>query len=67
MLKFHLPEQHNLIFNDDENLDDVANQAQHNISMLMAWFTVNQVDPETNSYTYTEFPKYYVSNSIAKE
>ena len=52
MLQFHLPEQHNIVCNHDEDLDDVAGRAEHNISMLMAWFTVNQVDHEANGYTY---------------
>jgi len=58
MLQFHLHEQHNIVFNEDEDLADVANRAQHSIRMLMGWFKVNQVDPEANGYTYVKFPKY---------
>ena len=57
MLQFHVPGQHNIVVNDDEDLDDIANRAQRNVSMLMAWFQVNQVDPTANCYTYIEFPK----------
>ena len=67
MLQFHLLGQHNIVFNDDEDLDDVADRAQHSISMLMGWFRVNQVDPEANGYTYAEFSKYYVWNRRSKE
>jgi len=56
MLQFHLPRQHNIVFNDDKDLDDVADLAQHSIGMLMGWFKVNQVDPKANGYTYAEFP-----------
>jgi len=33
----------------------------------MGLFKVNQVNPEANGYTYTEFPKYYVWTRRAKE
>jgi len=67
MLQFHLPAQHNIVFNDNEDLDDAADRAQHSVSMLMAWFQVNKVYPMANCYTYVEFPKYYVWNKRAKE
>jgi len=35
MLQFYLLGQHNILFNNDEDLDDVADRAQHSISMLM--------------------------------
>ena len=38
MLQFHLPGQHNVIFNCDEDFDDVADRAQHSVSMHMVWF-----------------------------
>ena len=67
MLQFHLPGQHNVVFNDEEDLDDIADRAQRSISMLMGWFQVDQVDHEENDYTYAEFPKYYVWNRRSKE
>jgi len=60
MLQCHLPGQYNIVFNHDEDFDNVADRAQHSVSMLMAWFQINQVDPKANCYTYAEFPKYYV-------
>jgi len=48
-------------------LDDVADRAQRNISMLMGWFKVNQVYHEPNGYTYAEFSKYYIWNRRTKE
>ena len=41
MLQFHLLGQRNIVFNDDEDLDDAIDRAQHSVSMLMAWFQVN--------------------------
>ena len=38
MLQFHFPLKHNIVFNDDEVLDEVANRAQQSVSMLMPWF-----------------------------
>jgi len=52
MLQFHLPGQHNIVFNDDKDLVDVADRAKDSISMLMGWFRVHQDDPEANGYTY---------------
>jgi len=38
MLQLHLRGQHNIVFNDDEDLHEVVDRAQHNISMLMDGF-----------------------------
>jgi len=48
MLQFHLLGQHSIVFNDDEDLNDIADRAQRSISMLMGWFKINQVDHEEN-------------------
>jgi len=60
MLQYHLPGQHNILFRDGDNLDDVLDMARQRISMLTAWFQVNVNDPQTKQYTYAEFPVYYV-------
>ena len=35
MLQFYLPGQHNIVFNDDEDLDDIADRAQR--STVCSW------------------------------
>ena len=60
MVQFHLLKQHNIVFNNDNDLDEGVYRAQHSIIMLMVWFQVNQVDLEATSNTYAEFSKYYV-------
>ena len=38
MLQYHLPWQHNNVFKEDDDLDDVLNMMRQRVSMLIAWF-----------------------------
>ena len=58
-LPVHLPNQQQIIFeqgNEQEALDQAGNWG----TKLLAWFKLNQDNPDANQYYYTEIPKYYV-------
>jgi len=56
-LQVHLEDHQTVLFDADDNLQDVVD-AQKN-SCLMAWFKLNANDPEARNHTYPEIPKYY--------
>ncbi|XP_072066853.1 uncharacterized protein [Arachis hypogaea] len=59
-LGFHLPDEQNLIFKDNEKLDDVIQEASVKESMFLGWFQANKIYSETRSLTYAEFPTHFV-------
>ncbi|CAG8791424.1 9685_t:CDS:1, partial [Racocetra fulgida] len=62
-LAVHLDERHNVTFQDEENLQNVANRNQNRITTLTAWFQENIENPMAYIYTYVDFPSYYTWNS----
>ena len=67
MLQYHLLRQYNIVFKEDDDLDDVLDMARQHISMLTASFQVNVQDPEAKQYAYAKFPMYYVQNRCVKK
>ena len=59
-LHVHLPNQQNLTFNADANLQQVvAANAGHHASMLTAWFALNRDDAAARDLLYTDVPSRY--------
>ncbi|XP_016192896.1 uncharacterized protein LOC107633811 [Arachis ipaensis] len=54
-LGFHLPGEQPVVFQDHENLEDVA-KASVKESMFLEWFQANKKYSEARSLTYSEFP-----------
>nr|XP_029145224.1 uncharacterized protein LOC114924536 [Arachis hypogaea] len=59
-LGFHLPDEQNLIFKDNEKLDDVIREASVKESMFLGWFQANKIYSEARSLTFAEFPTHFV-------
>ncbi|GKC70016.1 hypothetical protein Tco_1115899 [Tanacetum coccineum] len=62
-LPFHLSGEQNIVFEDDDNLEDVVNRPTVGASMFTAWMERNSHDAKARELTYVEFPKYYVWKS----
>ncbi|CAG8746952.1 3506_t:CDS:1, partial [Racocetra fulgida] len=62
-LAVHLDGRHNVTFQDEENLQNVANRNQNHITTLTAWFQKNIENSIAHIYTYVDFPSYYTWNS----
>jgi PIF1-like helicase len=66
-LQVHLPGRHQVIFNPNEPIELVTARAQHERTMLTAFFDLNHHDPFAHQYTYPELPLHFVWESGTKK
>ena len=59
-LQIHLPEQHMVIFNANEEPNAVRGRAEQERTMLTAFFELNKSNPLAHQYTYQELPLHFV-------
>ncbi|XP_021992293.1 uncharacterized protein LOC110889094 [Helianthus annuus] len=59
-LPFHLPNQQNVVYGEDDDIDVVLNRPSMNCSMFSAWMDCNQRDEVARALTYVEFPTKFV-------
>jgi len=59
-LGVHLPRQHNVVFNEDEDLAVVAQCAADQSTTLMGYFAFNAVNEGSREVLYTDFPQQHV-------
>ncbi len=63
-LPIHLPEQHTVIFEVNENvignIENALRRSKNKKTMLEAWFELNQNEPEARNFYYFEIPEHYV-------
>ncbi|XP_076885973.1 uncharacterized protein LOC143535653 [Bidens hawaiensis] len=59
-LPFHLPGQQQIVYGEDEYIDDVVDKASVSKSMFIDWMTINGVDPEARKLSYVEFPSRFI-------
>lgn len=64
-LSVHLPDEQIVIFNDQADLNNVIQENKE--SMLMAWFSLNQIDPRAHDFCYIEIPEHYTWNSTSRQ
>ncbi len=56
----HLPGQHNVIFNKNEDLATVAEHAARQRTTLIAYFAYNAQNADGRNVVYVDFPTYHV-------
>ena len=70
-LQIHLPGQHMITFNPDENLNTIMNRASRERTTLTAYFEANadtgEVGLEARKITYQEFPQHFTWNGTEKK
>ncbi|KAK9050036.1 hypothetical protein SSX86_030995 [Deinandra increscens subsp. villosa] len=59
-LPFHLPGQQNVIFGEEDNIDDVLEKASISSSMFESWMKCNELYPHARNLTYVQFPSKFV-------
>ncbi|KAF7839626.1 uncharacterized protein G2W53_008108 [Senna tora] len=59
-LPFHLPNQQGIIFQDDDNIDDVVANASVKETKFLAWFEANKCYPAARELTYAQMPIMFV-------
>ena len=53
-----MPGQQNIIFSENEDLQDVISRGADSETMLTAYFRRNKIDPEAQHIKYADFPKF---------
>ncbi|KAK7328215.1 hypothetical protein VNO77_22317 [Canavalia gladiata] len=59
-LSFHLPDQHAVVFQDDDTVDDIANRPSSITTKFLVWMEANKKYDEGRTLTYAEFPTKFV-------
>ncbi|KAK9053689.1 hypothetical protein SSX86_024763 [Deinandra increscens subsp. villosa] len=59
-LPFHLPGQQNVIFGEEDDIDDVLEKASISSSMFDSWMKCNELYPHARNLTYVQFPSKFV-------
>ncbi|XP_061347924.1 uncharacterized protein LOC133293370, partial [Gastrolobium bilobum] len=59
-LPFHLPNEKNIIFSDNDSLYDVKTRAESRLSIFESWMDANKKYPEGRHLTYGEYPTEFV-------
>jgi hypothetical protein len=65
-LQYHLPSQKMVLFNDDDDVQEVAAQSAISKTMLTKWFKTNQESEVARSLTFNQFPQQWVWNRKLK-
>ncbi|XP_061348566.1 uncharacterized protein LOC133293951 [Gastrolobium bilobum] len=59
-LPFHLSNEKNIIFSDNDSLYDVKTRAESRLSIFESWMDANKKYPEGRHLTYGEYPTEFV-------
>jgi hypothetical protein len=59
-LPFHLPDEQQVIYGADDDIDDILNKPSVASSMFLGWMECNQMYAEARNLTYVEFPTVFV-------
>ncbi|XP_025625512.1 uncharacterized protein [Arachis hypogaea] len=59
-LPFHLPNEHSIVFRDNESIEDVIERANGKLTKLLAWMAANKRYEIGRALTYSEFPNKFV-------
>ncbi len=66
-LQYHLPSQQMVLFDDDDDVQEVATQSAISRTMLKQWFKINQKSKATWSLMFDQFPQQWVWNWKLKQ
>jgi len=66
-LNFHLPDEHPIMFDDEDPIDSVFSKAGKMTTKFLAWMDFNKNNEESIMYCYHEFPMEYTWNREHKE
>ncbi len=66
-LQYHLPNRQMVLFDDDDDVQEVATQSAISKTMLTEWFKTNQESEVTRSLTFDQFPQQWVWNRKLKQ
>nr|KAJ0226811.1 hypothetical protein LSAT_V11C100048490 [Lactuca sativa] len=59
-LPFHLPNQQQIVYGEDDDIDDVLDKPSVAASKFTSWMKCNSIDSEARKLIYAEFPTKFV-------
>lgn len=59
-LAIHLPNEQNVYYHDNDNLNDILHRAKTKDTTLTGWFEMNSQSEYARRFLYTEFPEHFV-------
>nr|KAJ0193496.1 hypothetical protein LSAT_V11C800439910 [Lactuca sativa] len=59
-LPFHLPGQQQVVYEADDDIEDVLDRPSVASSMFISWMKCNEINKEARKLTYVEFPTKFV-------
>jgi len=65
-LQYHLPNQQMVLFDDDDDVQEVATRSAISRMMLIEWFKTNQESEIAQSLIFDQFPEQWVCNQKLK-
>jgi hypothetical protein len=65
-LQYHLPNQQMVLFDDDDDVQEMVARSTISKTMLMEWFKTNQELEATRSFTFDQFPQQWEWNRKLK-
>jgi hypothetical protein len=65
-LQYHLPNQQMVLFDDDDDVQEVATRSAISRMMLIEWFKTNQESEIARSLIFDQFPEQWVCNQKLK-
>jgi hypothetical protein len=66
-LQYHLPNQQMVLFDDDDDVQEVAARSTISRTMLTKWFETNYESKVARSFTFNQFPQQWVWNQKLKQ
>jgi hypothetical protein len=58
-LPIHLPFENNVVFTEDDDLEEILKNPNNFSTKLTSWLDINSTTISTRSYTYVEFPEHF--------
>lgn len=65
-LPVHLPLENNVVYTEDDDLEEVIENPGNQKSKLTAWLEANSQFPQAREHTYIEFPEYFTWHASEK-
>ncbi|KAL3646403.1 hypothetical protein CASFOL_011583 [Castilleja foliolosa] len=66
-LNFHLENEQNIVYEEDENIEDVLKKSTVRISMFLQWMELNKKSEKAKELTYSDAPSEFVWDKVARE
>ncbi|XP_020961168.1 ATP-dependent DNA helicase PIF1-like [Arachis ipaensis] len=66
-LIFHLPGEQNIIFKDDDDLEEIVEEEEGKCTMFVAWMEANKKFEAGQTLTYAEFPNQFIYDRESRE